>query len=611
MKKSIGCFFAYFFISFFPIILIVLSIMFGFYKAEISRYRFTLEMLEKTQMEHKKEDMLDDLEHVAFNLACLSDLSSLRSFVDDPSDSNKKDLIEDFFVFCAVEKKYDQIRFIDDKGLEIVRINYNKGNTEVVSPDKLQYKTKRYYFRDTYQLSKDQVFVSPLDLNIERGEIEKPLKPMIRFGKPIFTKDNVKKGVIILNFLAEGIIKRFSEHHSKHGLLTNHSLMVNHQGFWLKGFDSSDEWGFMFQNNKKFEHYSADAWQIISSKDFGQFENDKGLFTFDTIYPIAEAQVSSTGSVHPFEESKAKLFSQGYFWKIINHIEREDLYSKNIDLLARIRLFFIMFFILWFMTSLFIAFLLQKRKEKAEELKEYAQQLQETNAMKDKLLSIISHDLRNPLSVITGMSTALIRDFADGFYDDAKSFCHDINVAGQRALTLLQNLMQWAQIQTGSLRCHPESIELRSLVDFNIDLLKTNSADKSITVVNDVAAEIMGLGDRNMIDVVLRNLINNAIKFTPENGSVTVTAKDNGQEISVSVTDTGVGIAQEKIETLYKLDKDCVSTPGTNGERGSGLGLILCKDFIKKNGGQIFVESEISKGTTFTFTLPKACINGK
>ncbi|MBN1597807.1 MAG: hypothetical protein JW894_05895 [Bacteroidales bacterium] len=247
----------------------------------------------------------------------------------------------------------------------------------------------------------------------------------------------------------------------------------------------------------------------------------------------------------------------------------------------------------------------QQIEEHAEELRVINEQLAELNAMKDKFFSIIAHDLKNPMSAILGFSELLNLKF-DKIADDKKlNYISKIFESANKTYELLQNLLNWARSQSGRVEFNPENIPLNALIMSNITLIKELARKKNIEIINEINSEEQVYVDENMIDTVIRNLITNALKFTPSGGQVKI-----GKNLSSDskfgvyyVKDTGVGIPKDKIPNLFRIDKS-TSTEGTEGETGTGLGLILCKEFIEKHRGKIWVESKVNEGTTFYFTLP-------
>ncbi len=231
--------------------------------------------------------------------------------------------------------------------------------------------------------------------------------------------------------------------------------------------------------------------------------------------------------------------------------------------------------------------------------------LSELNATKDKLFSIIAHDLKNPFNSILGFSELLNRRMKDET-DKNTQFVRIIHKSAQNAYQLLENLLEWSRSQRGQINYITEKLELYLLVEENIILHKHLADEKQITIVNAVKVNSLIFADNNTISTVIRNLISNAIKFTHQNGNITIwNSETSDGMVELHIRDTGVGMSETQISQLFKIDKSN-STIGTNKEKGTGLGLILCKEFVEQNRGTLTVESEIDKGSLFTVSLPKA-----
>lgn len=243
------------------------------------------------------------------------------------------------------------------------------------------------------------------------------------------------------------------------------------------------------------------------------------------------------------------------------------------------------------------------RMEK-ELLEQRAQDLAELNANKDRFFSIISHDLRSPFNSLLGMSQ-LLRRMADTMERaEIQLFADRIYTAGRNVLTLLDNLLHWSQVQAGRMEFQPETLDLREVVQQTLSLFKESAANKEIRLTSTLEEPMVVYTDPLMVDTVIRNLVSNALKFTPAGGEVRLLAHPRGEMVAVSVQDTGVGISPTNQAKLFRLDVTH-STLGTAEEQGTGLGLLLCKELVEKQGGAIWIESEVGAGTTFTFTVPR------
>jgi signal transduction histidine kinase/ligand-binding sensor domain-containing protein len=242
--------------------------------------------------------------------------------------------------------------------------------------------------------------------------------------------------------------------------------------------------------------------------------------------------------------------------------------------------------------------------QKNEELSKLNNALSALNATRDKFFSIIAHDLRNPFNTILGLSEMALGNIVFPEHDKIRKSVTDIRDTAKHTFDLLQNLLLWARTQTGALDFLPVSFDLSERITENIDLVTSQAAGKNIEISYANPLPILVTGDMRMIDTVLRNLLTNAIKFTHPHGRVFVSVQEMDTCIEVMVQDTGIGIAHENISRIFMLDNK-YTRKGTEKERGSGLGLILCREFVEKHNGTILVESEPGNGSRFIFTLPK------
>jgi len=231
------------------------------------------------------------------------------------------------------------------------------------------------------------------------------------------------------------------------------------------------------------------------------------------------------------------------------------------------------------------------------------EELEVLNDEKSKLFSIIAHDLRSPLSSLLTLGEMIDLMGDSMSQEDLLDYISNMSSNVKTVHSLLENLLEWARIQMDQVAFDPCTLDLHELVARTVALLSPVGAQKSVSLRNDTPKQIRGYGDPNMVDTIIRNLANNAVKFTPEGGTVTISAESDENMVTTSIKDTGVGVPASRLETLFVLDKGSTTT-GTNGEKGSGLGLILCRDMVVKNGGKIWAESELGTGSTFFFTLP-------
>lgn len=231
------------------------------------------------------------------------------------------------------------------------------------------------------------------------------------------------------------------------------------------------------------------------------------------------------------------------------------------------------------------------------------EQLKNSNLAKDKFFSIISHDLRNPFHTILGASEYLSVYNHELNEKEVKEVAHNIHSSAKNVFNLLVNLLEWSRVHTDRLEVNKVEIELNGLVDEVLNLFKDSLEQKGILLINELSGNIRLLADRYMIDTVIRNIISNAIKYSTNGGRITIGCNEIGDFVKIFITDTGVGISKDNQKKLFRIDQQ-FSVKGTANETGTGLGLVLCKEFVEKNGGNITVESSPTKGSTFAFTVP-------
>lgn len=242
-------------------------------------------------------------------------------------------------------------------------------------------------------------------------------------------------------------------------------------------------------------------------------------------------------------------------------------------------------------------------RQQQYQLAEQKKKLHELNVSKDRFFSILAHDLKNPFHAFV-LNTELLIQCDKFSRQEIKSLATKLNRSANQLNKLLDNLLNWASIQMGTLRFKPERCQLLTIVDTNLYLLESNLSQKQINVINMVSEDVFVNADPDIVHTILRNLLTNAYKFTPRGGEIQIFTKDTDQFVAISIMDNGIGIDEEHIKKLFQLDQKYYRR-GTESEKSTGLGLILCKELVEKHDGHIWVESDVDCGSTFTFTLPK------
>lgn len=244
-----------------------------------------------------------------------------------------------------------------------------------------------------------------------------------------------------------------------------------------------------------------------------------------------------------------------------------------------------------------------ERKMNSEAIMKYAEELKQLNNTKDKFFSIIAHDLRGPFNSLLGLSEFLVSPDEDLTEAQRNEFIQEIYNLLKNEYELLQNLLQWAAMQLDKVEYKQTKINLFELVSKKMDLLSVQAHNKNIAIVNNVKMDCFVLADNNMLGSIVQNFITNAIKFTNNNGTINVNSTLENELVIVTIEDNGIGMSKERVEEIFRLDSTKSST-GTAGERGTGLGVILCKEMIEKQGGKLTISSEPNVGTKVIFSIP-------
>ena len=286
----------------------------------------TIRNMESSNLKTLSKIMVGEIQLMMTDINYLTRSVSSHLKSEGSLENQKKTLENIFFLFCAEKGIYDQVRLIDNTGKEILRVNYNNGDPFMVPENQLQIKKNRYYFRDVIDLNQNEIYISPFDLNIENGELEKPIKPMIRIGTPITNDKQGKEGIVVLNYLGDRLFEKINAY--KEDFMGNLSI-VNSDGYWLNGSDSEFLWGFMFPDKKDISYakYFENEWKSISSSDYGSIRSKNGLINHITIYPADVGWHSSDGSPFAYQSSTIHFADKDYYWKAILQLEPDTLSS--------------------------------------------------------------------------------------------------------------------------------------------------------------------------------------------------------------------------------------------------------------------------------------------
>ncbi len=414
--------------------------------------------------------------------------------------------------------------------------------------------------------------------NKTKGTIEIVyLKKMPEYDDGPFLKEER----VLLDMISERL-GRIIERHQKTTLYEELYDKLNDYSSMLKQAQKIAQMGSWELNIKTNELYWSDEIYRIFELNPHEFEATYESFLArihpDDVEKVNQAYINSLKTKEPYEIDHRLKLKSGEVKYVKERCETEFDESGNP------------------LNSKGIVIDITKNKKNEE-------QLDKLNANKDKLFSIIGHDLKGPIGSIFNLSNRMEEKYNDFPPDKIKNFSHAISQTSKSILALLENLLTWSRAQRQKINIQKEEFLVGEVVNDCINLLANNASQKQIQLLNNIPPETMVYADKKMITTVVRNLISNAIKFTNLGGEVTVFAETKKNKVIVGIKDTGIGITQEIKTKLFEPDKT-KSNDGTAGEKGTGLGLLICKDFLELNNGKVWVESEEGQGTTFYFEIP-------
>ena len=286
------------------------------YRAEVAELKAHL----RSHVEMGKDIIQVSMQPIYEDLVTIANSATITRLGDDRSFAGRAEAIRTFMSWSRYKRVYDQIRYIDADGQEIIRVNYDPRTPVPVAAAQLQNKAHRYYFKHSIKLNRREIYVSPLDLNIEHGEVERPLKPMIRVATPSYDSGGRKRGVVVLNYTATHLIEQFKRYM---GPNKQHTLLLNADGYWLSAHDPADEWGFMLPHGRVFTTHDPAAWRWITLQPNGSYEGERGIYLFDTVYPLSHE--NRLGAAFKSGVLTSHVDPRRFFWKVIKFIPRAEV----------------------------------------------------------------------------------------------------------------------------------------------------------------------------------------------------------------------------------------------------------------------------------------------
>ncbi|WP_262692286.1 ATP-binding protein [Kordiimonas aestuarii] len=474
---------------------------------------------------------------------------------------------------------YLQARWLSDKGNELVRVDRIMRSEVRVSPaSELQNKQARSYVRFGRELEKGQVYVSPLDLNMENGRIQTPFVPVVRVAIRGFTAEGRPSGIFVLNIGAKSFLDHLNQFAPDNNL-----MLLNEQGFWLKGPRPADEWGFMLDRNVSFAARYPTAWQTISNQPSGQLETTEGLWTWETV----AVQANDVSVKHNIALKSLTVVDAAHLQQVRD---------------ARIKPVFLMGLVLVILYGIGLHKILQEMESRRGAERDAV----EANEAKSSFLATMSHEIRTPMTGVIGLADLLMDDKLS---DESLFKVKRIRETAKALLAIINDILDLSKLDAGKFVIENLNFQPLDIANEVVRLFyMTCPAEKKakLQINAEVADNFPKVvrADPTRLRQVLVNLVGNAVKFTDE-GSVTLKCSHDSarRRLIFEVVDTGIGMEPETVDSLFDAFVQADASISRK-YHGTGLGLAVCKRLIECMGGEIGVWSEPDKGSRFFFWVP-------
>jgi signal transduction histidine kinase len=584
---------------FLPLAVAAAVVFYLLYREQTVASRSIARAGEETIVELARTVLTVELATIVSDVRFFAEARILQHWLASGDPTFLQDLAAQYLVLAKHKAVYDQIRFLDLGGREVVRVDWNGGAPRVVPAGELQDKVDRYYFHHTVELSQGEIYISPFDLNVERGVVERPIKPMIRFGSPVYDGKGDKRGVVVLNYLGQRLLDRVK------GLAagTTGSLwLLDADGYWLLGPSAEDEWGFMYpeRRTRSFAQSYSEAWARI--RDGGasaQFTIGGDLFTY------AYARVPSFGPNAALAQAGVGPVAASPIWFVVAYLPAAALAKQTADLARDLAFALAAVLVLLAAVAYGIGHHGVRRQQAERQIQELNERLSRDNAELQALNKeleafsySVSHDLRAPLRAIDGFSQALLEDQAERLDEGGRDSLMRVRRAAQRMGLLIDDLLKLARIARAEVSV--DDIDLSALAREIVEDLQAHAPQRRAEFV--ITSGLSARGDPQLLRVALENLLSNAWKFTagrePARIEFGATVADGGP--AYFVRDNGIGFDMayaEKLFGAFQRLHDAKQFPGT------GVGLATVQRIIHKHGGRVWAQAESNKGATFYFTL--------
>lgn len=582
---------------FLPIVIVIGCAGYFYANAKIRLKQQELQVVDQEAVDFATNSLSTELANMTGDILFLKKLPRLLVAINAPNAVNLDNLAETWAVYMETQNSYNKICWIDETGMEKVRVNFAGGHAYTVPASQLQDKSKRPFFMQTSTLKQDDIYLSRFDLNVEHEQVETPYQPTMRMIMPLFNAAGQRRGIIVINYNGQKLLANLV---SSVGENTKHLVMLNREGYFLYSRNAEETWGFML-NQPTTLAKQDEIWSSMKNSAKGSLLTSTNAWLWSGFHPIDIIRAS------PYflgKKSQNVMSEDDIFWLAVRRPMTElqaisaSVWQPTFIIMALLTFFSLIICIYLSRTRLKIAQLdnlLRKRTKDAES----------ATLAKSQFLANMSHEIRTPMNAILGLAYLLEKT---ALPSDANNLVRKIRSAGQSLLGIINDILDFSKIESGKLEIELTLFCINDVLDNLSVIMSASAIEKNIELIIDSPPKSIYqlCGDPLRLEQVLINLACNAIKFT-ESGHVlvriSVTAEDDKSvSIRFSISDTGIGISPEQQQEIFSPFAQADSSIGRRFG-GTGLGLAISRQLVAKMGGQLQVTSVPGVGSEFWFVL--------
>ncbi|MES1929875.1 Hpt sensor hybrid histidine kinase [Salinisphaera dokdonensis CL-ES53] len=548
----------------------------------------------------------------AEDIVFLKSMTLTSGVIRSGTPRNLDRLAEHFIDYMHAHRSIAQLRWIDADGMEQLRVDYAEGIARMEPRSALQDKSDRPYVEQGQRLPDGSIYLSPLDLNVEYGQIEKPYKPVIRFATPIFDRDGVRRGLVVANVLGQQWLDAFVR---AAGDFSGHLMLLNRDGYWLHDPDDANEWGFALGNDQTFGRRYPQAWSAMKYQLAGSALIADQLWTWTRINPLGPVRASiQRGRAVP---DRFVVRSAGaYRWYVVVQMPRQDMALISERVWRGLAPIMLMLLLVTWALSAWIALSQHRITKLNRALADRASAAVAASRAKADFVANMSHEIRTPMNAVTGLIYLLQKERLS---DPARGLLRKMQRASGSLQSIIDDILDFSKIEADRVVLENTVFSLSGVLENLATIMAANAVDKDIELVIAPPPTPIDrlVGDGLRLEQVLINLTGNAIKFT-EHGHVAlsvtiVSLASDHATLRFAVRDTGIGIPADQQALVF--DQFSQADPSTTRRYGgTGLGLAICRRLVTLMGGRIELSSAVGVGSEFRFTLTfkrdAASVNG-